>query len=207
MIRRPPRSTLFPYTTLFRSSMELTKSGTAGVVFELASGLPSNRHLQLLAQVLRSGRRAWLYWPSEQAVECVDDERLDSLRRHLNGVKWLRRVCVPIDTAVTRWNRVSPGLRWIYRGEFPVRRFDLLVKLTLLSLRAQPVPLADISDTGMYLRADFWNTERDDERQSRVVAALARASERVVCMTPRFDAQLEQQGVQQVVMDQPRVIS
>src|SRR5256885_11043413 len=27
MIRRPPRSTLFPYTTLFRSSGELTLSG------------------------------------------------------------------------------------------------------------------------------------------------------------------------------------
>src|SRR5947208_13122812 len=27
MIRRPPRSTLFPYTTLFRSLAELTKGG------------------------------------------------------------------------------------------------------------------------------------------------------------------------------------
>src|SRR2546430_13239312 len=28
MIRRPPRSTLFPYTTLFRSVTSVTKSGT-----------------------------------------------------------------------------------------------------------------------------------------------------------------------------------
>src|SRR3989475_11985860 len=28
MIRRPPRSTLFPYTTLFRSRLELLKAGT-----------------------------------------------------------------------------------------------------------------------------------------------------------------------------------
>src|SRR2546430_9055525 len=28
MIRRPPRSTLFPYTTLFRSSMEANHPGT-----------------------------------------------------------------------------------------------------------------------------------------------------------------------------------
>src|SRR5688572_31582214 len=28
MIRRPPRSTLFPYTTLFRSQIELTQLGT-----------------------------------------------------------------------------------------------------------------------------------------------------------------------------------
>src|SRR3712207_7206118 len=32
MIRRPPRSTLFPYTTLFRSSMSGSKYFIAGVV-------------------------------------------------------------------------------------------------------------------------------------------------------------------------------
>src|SRR3712207_8939887 len=32
MIRRPPRSTLFPYTTLFRSDLELVAVGQAGLV-------------------------------------------------------------------------------------------------------------------------------------------------------------------------------
>src|SRR3712207_8277896 len=32
MIRRPPRSTLFPYTTLFRSELELMVEGRASVV-------------------------------------------------------------------------------------------------------------------------------------------------------------------------------
>src|SRR5262249_56152149 len=35
MIRRPPRSTLFPYTTLFRSGGELLHVATADVVFLL----------------------------------------------------------------------------------------------------------------------------------------------------------------------------
>src|SRR2546430_10198471 len=30
MIRRPPRSTLFPYTTLFRSGNETTRNGISG---------------------------------------------------------------------------------------------------------------------------------------------------------------------------------
>src|SRR2546422_6583869 len=30
MIRRPPRSTLFPYTTLFRSSIQMWQSGVPG---------------------------------------------------------------------------------------------------------------------------------------------------------------------------------
>src|SRR2546422_7280289 len=33
MIRRPPRSTLFPYTTLFRSVVARRKSGERGAVF------------------------------------------------------------------------------------------------------------------------------------------------------------------------------
>src|SRR3712207_8013221 len=36
MIRRPPRSTLFPYTTLFRSNGELMQDGsTASMVFSV----------------------------------------------------------------------------------------------------------------------------------------------------------------------------
>src|SRR5258708_17496696 len=31
MIRRPPRSTLFPYTTLFRSSSDLPQGGVAAI--------------------------------------------------------------------------------------------------------------------------------------------------------------------------------
>src|SRR2546427_13203466 len=38
MIRRPPRSTLFPYTTLFRSQRNATH--VAGVGVELVGGLP-----------------------------------------------------------------------------------------------------------------------------------------------------------------------
>src|SRR3712207_9411359 len=33
MIRRPPRSTLFPYTTLFRSTLQIESKGRAVIVF------------------------------------------------------------------------------------------------------------------------------------------------------------------------------
>src|SRR3712207_8741411 len=36
MIRRPPRSTLFPYTTLFRSALRVEQKLTDGIVDELA---------------------------------------------------------------------------------------------------------------------------------------------------------------------------
>src|SRR5256885_5755607 len=47
MIRRPPRSTLFPYTTLFRSRADvfnasrlLREAGFAKISFDLIAGLP-----------------------------------------------------------------------------------------------------------------------------------------------------------------------
>src|SRR3712207_8817749 len=46
MIRRPPRSTLFPYTTLFRSlrsAAGVTRSGTQGLGAQQGGGL--GRHL------------------------------------------------------------------------------------------------------------------------------------------------------------------
>src|SRR5256885_5820942 len=44
MIRRPPRSTLFPYTTLFRSQLELARGGAHRAAQRL------ERHLRDLAR-------------------------------------------------------------------------------------------------------------------------------------------------------------
>src|SRR5256886_17286168 len=62
MIRRPPRSTLFPYTTLFRSRR---KAGhLAGAVIRRARGagtpsrgLPRDRHIDALHKRARGTRR------------------------------------------------------------------------------------------------------------------------------------------------------
>src|SRR2546425_2524396 len=42
MIRRPPRSTLFPYTTLFRSASRGLGAATRGVRSAAATALPSS---------------------------------------------------------------------------------------------------------------------------------------------------------------------
>src|SRR2546422_4446015 len=51
MIRRPPRSTLFPYTTLFRSQLVLELG--QGVALDLADPLAA--HAQLAADLLQRG--------------------------------------------------------------------------------------------------------------------------------------------------------
>src|SRR2546429_1570039 len=43
MIRRPPRSTLFPYTTLFRSLCRLVSVGPSDEVQEVLQGQHANR--------------------------------------------------------------------------------------------------------------------------------------------------------------------
>src|SRR2546430_9957857 len=48
MIRRPPRSTLFPYTTLFRSARGNTRVNLQGIVFDTNDGgrLPLDQYLE-----------------------------------------------------------------------------------------------------------------------------------------------------------------
>jgi len=161
------------------ASVELSRATVEGVVFELSSGLPSERHVRLIGQALRADLRAWLFWPAEQAIECVDDERLLSVRRHLTGINWLKRICQPVDNALTRWHRVPSALRWIYRGEFPVRRSDISARLELLIAGAQPVPLERPAaesgrcwNTGVYFRTDYWKAASPDSRMARIVGQL-----------------------------------
>src|SRR2546430_15366409 len=63
MIRRPPRSTLFPYTTLFRSTLECTQAGVAFKLLE-DEGLPANR-IVLEAQrydLILLGRKTYFHF-------------------------------------------------------------------------------------------------------------------------------------------------
>ena len=49
MIRRPPRSTLFPYTTLFRSMADRTKDSRIEGLYEIIDGLdPGEKRLVYL---------------------------------------------------------------------------------------------------------------------------------------------------------------
>lgn len=53
----------------------------AGIVIEMIYGWPSRTHLRLARQALRVGRKVFFYWPREEAVEHIDDERLGSYWR------------------------------------------------------------------------------------------------------------------------------
>src|SRR5258707_4185512 len=55
MIRRPPRSTLFPYTTLFRSKRSRSRNSTASVApVHRASSIASGRCTEAIEEARRS---------------------------------------------------------------------------------------------------------------------------------------------------------
>src|SRR2546426_1822775 len=53
MIRRPPRSTLFPYTTLFRSRRDLTRIEAAAAMEAIMSGTATDSQIAAFLTALR----------------------------------------------------------------------------------------------------------------------------------------------------------
>src|SRR5256885_15004316 len=69
MIRRPPRSTLFPYTTLFRS-LAMSRAPTPRFYgYVLGSGEPVAALADLLASVLNQNVTAWRSAPAAVTIE------------------------------------------------------------------------------------------------------------------------------------------
>src|SRR3989449_3216939 len=76
MIRRPPRSTLFPYTTLFRSLRDTTRRGAIAALvdtdqaFDPASAARAGVDLRRLLWVRCSGRRVAALRAADLLVRC-----------------------------------------------------------------------------------------------------------------------------------------
>src|SRR2546429_8613783 len=87
MIRRPPRSTLFPYTTLFRSKARQFDLAAAVVLVQQRLRLARIRHAQLLAAFLpRCETRG-----HEPPFDAAFAYKLIHLLEHLGGLQFLRR--------------------------------------------------------------------------------------------------------------------
>src|SRR5690606_22971827 len=91
LIRRPPRSTLFPYTTLFRSAVERADGGPARGTGRTRPDVPgaAPQHLRPLTPMPVAGQCE----PDAAAVQCreggarvVDEEQVDPV----GGARGLR---------------------------------------------------------------------------------------------------------------------
>src|SRR5260370_18951809 len=87
MIRRPPRSTLFPYTTLFRSTVKSAESATvageSGV--PLSKGSPCNRSRSRLKKSC-CGNRSPAVRCDAHSSTTRSEEHTSELQSHLNLV-------------------------------------------------------------------------------------------------------------------------
>src|SRR5260370_17572128 len=97
MIRRPPRSTLFPYTTLFRSEKDFQSSA-------------SGRRFRLLVLSTRAGQRRRMGHPADQGDprEARSEEHTSELQSHLN------LVCRLLLEKKTKYNQKPPTVRILH---------------------------------------------------------------------------------------------
>src|SRR5256884_3134552 len=84
MIRRPPRSTLFPYTTLFRSAVLMGRLGSTTV--KLVSPAMNRENLAALCRLLESGEVKVIVaraYPLDQAARSEEHTSELQSRLHL----------------------------------------------------------------------------------------------------------------------------
>src|SRR5258708_29975443 len=102
MIRRPPRSTLFPYTTLFRSLQNLKNIARAkgSYVEDLTVIiLDRPRHADLIAEVRSSGARIWLIGEDRKST------RLNSSHQIISYAVFClkkKKITIPTDVCESR---------------------------------------------------------------------------------------------------------
>jgi glycosyltransferase involved in cell wall biosynthesis/ubiquinone/menaquinone biosynthesis C-methylase UbiE len=183
-----------------------------GVVLQMYVGWPGSEYLRLARRVLQRGRRVWMYWPDEEAVECVDRLRLASYWRHILAMKAYEKVRGPIaapagDTVLLRAvdPMADPGTAAALSAAMfvPPSNRDAFVD-------PRPVPWRPERGTnpgcGVYLRLDFWNQFDSGGSYGHtcyVAKELAAATERFVCFLGQRYALLDRMGVRQVVPDAP----
>ena len=191
----------------------------AGIVLEAGVGWATLRQLLLARAAIAHGRRVWMYWPAEQAVECLHGGRLASAWR-------LWAVCM-IYLAGQRLKNLAGDfirgpnspLRKLLGGKSPGEwRLTIRARAVIAALRdrANPVrfsgvtvpsPTARIKGTGVYLRLDFWQKIESGGSYGHtcyVAKELAAVSERLECFVggKRFSL-LDDFGIPQHVLPPP----
>jgi glycosyltransferase involved in cell wall biosynthesis/ubiquinone/menaquinone biosynthesis C-methylase UbiE len=198
-----------------------------GVVIGLQRGWLGWTHLRLAQKALRLNRRVWLYWPKEEAIERIDEERLQSHWRHLfviQGYKALRPLQAVSKSALREHYRLA---RSIYRGQsytYLGRQADqktasvgnILAELEEAIAQASPIPVANLEQQpdckhplqgcAVYLRTDFWariNSGGSYGHTCYVAKELAAVTEKLVCFMPHCYSLLDDFGLHQIVLAPP----
>jgi glycosyltransferase involved in cell wall biosynthesis/ubiquinone/menaquinone biosynthesis C-methylase UbiE len=178
----------------------------AGVVIGLNRGWPGPAHLRFASFARQRGLRAWFFWPEEQAVEHLDDERIHSFWRH-----WY----------IISLHRLRGGVRRRIWGPEPeiakppdvVALVEAELKAFVSSAAAAPFPaitappaVPAIDGKGMYLRTDFWvkiSSGGSYGHTCYVAKELAATSRGLSCVMANRYELLDDLGLHQIVVPAP----
>lgn len=198
-----------PLKTLVNPRREVDLHGPiGGVVVEMERGWPGAAHLRFARFILGRKLRVWFYWPHEQAVECVDRERLRSYWR-----LWSIIVAHRTKHAVGRALGQKPD-------HVPALAASIYKSLLDLIDNARPVPFDfkgipsvgnPIPGSAAYFRFDFWTDIGTGGLKSGgsyghtcyVAKELHALTDNLICFLPSRYSLLDEFGVHQVVIDPP----
>lgn len=189
---RPPA---IPFRAVDSIAGEISSRGIDTILFELAAGLPSRHHLKFVRRALRGGRRVFLYWPAEEAIEHIDRERLASLWRH-----WIAyRAGTGVIDLVVRARGLKAAIL------FRQRLVDFRSKLAPVPfvLNGVPTPQARIPGTSVYLRTDYWQQRVSGGSYGHtcyVAKELAAVSEDFLCLMGSRFPLIDEMGLAQDVI-------
>jgi glycosyltransferase involved in cell wall biosynthesis/ubiquinone/menaquinone biosynthesis C-methylase UbiE len=173
-----------------------------GVIVGMERGWPGSSHLRFASSVLKQKRRVWFYWPSEQALECVDVDVLrsywrlwavctaDRLKRRVSGLVSPREPDAGPEVA----DRCTIALRRLYGDASPVPFAGGL---------GTPSAAHKIPGTGVYLRSDYWvqlTSGGSYGHTCYVARELAALTEQFTCLLASHFPMLDEFGLRQVVM-------
>ncbi|HWI20047.1 MAG TPA: methyltransferase domain-containing protein [Vicinamibacterales bacterium] len=196
---------LGPMATCLDPLDELNKrSDLLGAVIAMERGWPGSSHIRFAESVLKAGKRAWFYWPAEQAIECIDREAL--------GTYWRLWAYCTADLVKRRLKGLvrpqlhDPGAEVVERCSMALRELYSTAAPVPMPVPQVPSASTRIPGNGVYLRTDYWvqlTSGGSYGHTSYVARELAAVTESFSClMANRFEL-LDAFGLQQVVMPAP----
>jgi glycosyltransferase involved in cell wall biosynthesis/ubiquinone/menaquinone biosynthesis C-methylase UbiE len=208
-----------PLRDVSRSFEELMRD-VSGVVIGMHYGWAGRRQMKLAKRALKQGRSVYFYWPKEEAVECIDRERLGSFWR-LWFVVHARRLQTSLNH---RWCRFKSKVRKLLflkaapaPQPLPAAPTDEIemIREEVADLLATAAPVAfenpsawldegkKISGTGVYLRTDYWcaiDSGGSYTHTCYVAKELAARTDRFVALLANRYALLDDFAIQQVTL-------
>lgn len=190
----------------------------AGIVIEMPYGVAGRAVIGLAREWNRAGRRAFLYWPAETAIEVADEERLRSCRNLMLAVGAFR-AALPV---LRRLGGIRP---WLEPAPAGSMRASAITEANWEGMATQgldelargpcPMPLAALAagndgwrvrGPGAYLRTDYWariSSGGSYGHTCHVAHNLAAVSESFLAFMAHRFTLLDEMGLRQVVVAPP----